>query len=229
MNIGIFGTGMVGQAIAGKLVDLGNSVVIGTRDVEATLANTSPNAYGLQPFSAWYKQQTKVKLSNFADAAAHGELLVNYASGVASLDELKSAEDKNLSGKILLDISNPLDFSKGFPPTLTVCNTDSLGEQIQRAFPEIKVVKTLNTVNAMVMVNPLLVPGDHNLFICGNNSDAKASVVKLLKTFGWKEVNIIDLGDITNARATEMLLPIWVRLYGKLQTPFFNFNVVVGK
>jgi 8-hydroxy-5-deazaflavin:NADPH oxidoreductase len=112
---------------------------------------------------------------------------------------------------------------------LTVCNTDSLGEQIQRAFPEIKVVKTLNTVNAMVMVNPLLVPGDHNLFICGNDSDAKDSVVNLLKTFGWKEVNIIDLGDITNARATEMLLPIWVRLYGKLQTPFFNFNVVVGK
>ncbi|HEY6626362.1 MAG TPA: NAD(P)-binding domain-containing protein [Ignavibacteriaceae bacterium] len=229
MNFGIFGTGMVGQTIAGKLADLGNSVVIGTRDVSATLANTSPNAYGLPPFSAWYKQQTKVKLGTFADAAVHGEMLVNCSSGVASLDALKSAGEKNLNGKILIDISNPLDFSKGFPPTLTVCNTDSLGEQIQRAFPEIKVVKTLNTVNAMVMVNPSLVLGDHNLFICGNDSDAKDSVVKLLKTFGWKEVNIIDLGDITNARATEMLLPIWVRLYGKLQTPFFNFNVVVGK
>ncbi|MDZ7626027.1 MAG: NAD(P)-binding domain-containing protein [Ignavibacteriaceae bacterium] len=229
MNIGILGTGMVGQTIAGKLDDLGHSVVIGTRDVEATLANTSPNAYGLPPFSAWYKQQTKVKLGNFADAAGHGEVLINCSSGVASLDALKSAGEKNLSGKILLDISNPLDFSKGFPPTLTVCNTDSLGEQIQRAFPETKVVKTLNTVNAMVMVNPLLVPGDHNLFICGNDSDAKASIVNLLKTFGWKEINIIDLGDITNARATEMLLPIWVRLYGKLQTPMFNFNVVVGK
>jgi len=229
MNIGIFGTGMVGQAIAGKLAELGHSVVIGTRDVEATLANTSPNAYGLPPFSAWYKQQTKVKLGTFADATAHGEMLVNCSSGVASLDAIKSAGEKNLNNKILIDISNPLDFSKGFPPSLTVCNTDSLGEQIQRALPEIKVVKTLNTVNAMVMVNPSLVPGDHNLFICGNDSDAKNSVVNLLETFGWKEINIIDLGDITNARATEMLLPIWVRLYGKLQTPFFNFNVVVGK
>ena len=229
MNFGIFGTGMVGQAIAGKLAELGHSVVIGTRDVEATLANTSPNAYGLPPFSAWYKQQTKVKLGTFTGAAAHGEMLVNCSSGVASLDALKSAGEKNLNSKILIDISNPLDFSKGFPPSLTVCNTDSLGEQIQRAFLEIKVVKTLNTVNAMVMVNPTLVPGDHNLFICGNDSDAKDSVMNLLKSFGWKEANIIDLGDITNARATEMLLPIWVRLYGKLQTPFFNFNVVVGK
>ena len=229
MNIGILGTGMVGQTIAGKLVDLRNSVVIGTRNVSATLANTSPNAYGLPPFSAWYEQQNKVKLGTFTDAAVHGEVLVNCSSGVASLDALRSVGEKNLNGKILIDISNPLDFSKGFPPTLTVCNTDSLGEQIQRAFPEIKVVKTLNTVNAMVMVNPSLVPGDHNLFICGNDSDAKASVVNILKSFGWKETNIIDLGDITNARATEMLLPIWVRLYGKLQTPTFNFNVVVGK
>ena len=229
MNFGILGTGMVGQTIAGKLAGLGNSVVIGTRNVSATLANTSPNAYGLPPFSAWYKQQTKVKLGTFTDAAVHGEVIVNCSSGVASLDALRSVGEKNLNGKILIDISNPLDFSKGFPPTLTVCNTDSLGEQIQRAFPEIKVVKTLNTVNVMVMVNPSLVPGDHNLFICGNDSDAKASVANILKSFGWKESNIIDLGDITNARATEMLLPIWVRLYGKLQTPLFNFNVIVGK
>jgi predicted dinucleotide-binding enzyme len=229
MKIGILGTGMVGQSVAGKLADIGHTVVIGTRDVKSTLANTSPNAYGLPPFSAWYKQQTKVKLATFPEAAAHGEMLINCTSGNASLEVINMSGESNLNGKILIDISNPLDFSKGMPPSLTVCNTDSLGEQIQRTFPALKVVKTLNTVNAMVMVNPSLVPGDHNLFLCGNDADAKASVINLLQSFGWKEANIIDLGDITNARATEMLLPIWVRLFGKFQTPLFNFKVVAGK
>lgn len=115
------------------------------------------------------------------------------------------------------------------PPSLTVCNTDSLAEQIQRTFPALKVVKTLNTVNAKVMVNPAFIPEDHNLFISGNDVDSKTSVRNLLKTFGWKEHNIMDLGDITTSRATEQLLPIWVRLFGKLQTPMFNFHIVIGK
>lgn len=229
MKIGILGTGMVGQTIAGKLADLAHNVVIGTRDVSATLANTSPNAYGLPPFSAWYKEQSKVKLETFSEAMSHGEMLINCTAGTVSLDVLKAAGEKNLAEKILIDISNPLDFSKGMPPFLTVCNTDSLGEQIQRTFSALKVVKTLNTVNAMVMVNPLLIPGDHNLFISGNDADAKSSVIDLLKAFGWKESNIIDLGDITTSRATEQLLPIWVRLFGKLQTPLFNFHIVMGR
>lgn len=228
MNIGIFGTGMVGQALAGKLSELGHNVVVGTRDVSATLANAKPNAMGLPPYSAWQKQYPKVKLVTFEEAAAHGELLLNCTAGAISLEVLKLAGEKNLNGKILIDVSDPLDFSKGFPPSLTVCNTDSTGEQIQRAFPQTRVVKTLNTVNAFVMVNPSRVPGDHNLFLNGNDEGAKAQVKKLLVSFGWKESNILDLGDITTARGTEMLLPIWVRLFAKLQNPMFNFHVVVG-
>jgi predicted dinucleotide-binding enzyme len=132
----------------------------------------------------------------------------------------------NLKNKILIDIANALDFSKGMPPSLVVCNTDSLGEQIQRAFPDTKVIKTLNTMNCNLMVNPGLVAnGDHDIFISGNDVEAKATVTKILRDwFGWK--SIVDLGDITNARATEMLLPIWVRLYGKFQSPNFNFKIV---
>ncbi|NWG29804.1 MAG: NAD(P)-binding domain-containing protein [Ignavibacteriaceae bacterium] len=226
MNIGILGTGMVSQAISPKLIELGHNVMIGTRNVEATLSNTSPNQYGMPPFSEWYKNQKNVALGTFADTASFGEMLMNCTSGGASLDVLKLCGAQNLNGKILIDISNPLDFSKGFPPSLSVCNTDSLGEQIQRTFPALKVVKALNTLNASVMINPSLLPGDHNLFICGNDEAAKSTVVNLLKELGWKEKNILDMGDITNARATEMLLPIWVRLYGKLQTPLFNFNIV---
>jgi len=149
----------------------------------------------------------------------------NCTSGGASLQALKSAGAKNLEGKVLVDVSNPLDFSKGMPPTLAVCNTDSLGEQIQRAFPMAKVVKTLNTVTAGLMAEPSTIPGVHTMFVSGNDESAKAEVINILKTgFGWKEV--IDIGDITGARAQEMYLALWVRLYGKLQTPNLNVHVV---
>ena len=128
--------------------------------------------------------------------------------------------------KILIDVANPLDFSKGMPPTLSVCNTDSLGEQIQRAFPGAKVVKTLNTVNSNVMVDPSLVDGgDHHVFVSGNDEGAKAEVTRILKEwFGWK--NVLDLGDITSARGAEMLLSLWLRLSMTLQTPMATIKVV---
>jgi hypothetical protein len=225
MNIGILGTGMVGQILAARLAELGHSVVIGTRDPAKTLANTQPDGMGNPPFSAWHKQNPQVKLATFAQAAAHGAIILNATNGSASLEALKLAGAGNLSGKTLIDISNPLDFSKGMPPSLFVSNTDSLGEQIQRAFPEVKVVKALNTTNAHLMARPRqLADGDHSIFVCGNDAGAKAQVVELLNSFGWRDV--IDLGDITNARGTEMLLPIWVRLFGALQTPVFNFKIV---
>ncbi len=173
----------------------------------------------------WVKANgAKASQGTFADAAASGEIVFNCTAGAASLEALKSASAKNLKGKVLIDIANPLDFSKGMPPALTVCNTDSLGEQIQRAFPDAKVVKTLNTMNCNLMVNPSLVPGDHDVFICGNDAGAKAKVADILKNgFGWKSV--IDLGDITGARGTEMILPIWLRLMGTLQTTSFNFKI----
>jgi 8-hydroxy-5-deazaflavin:NADPH oxidoreductase len=223
MNYGILGTGMVGQAIADRLSSHGHGVKIGTRNVAATLARTTPDAMGNPPFGAWQQQHTAVGLVTFADAAAFGEIVFNCTSGTVSLEALALAGENNLKGKILIDISNPLDFSKGMPPTLTVSNTDSIGEQIQRAHPELRVVKTLNTMNAWVMLNPALVPGEHTVFVCGNDADAKASATGLLKEFGWTD--ILDLGDISNARGVEMFVPLWVRVFSSLQTPMFNVKV----
>lgn len=226
MQIGIFGTGVVGQTIAAALVAKGHAVMIGTRDPRATLERESGSAFNRTPFRDWQKANAAVKLGTFAEAARFGEVLVNATSGSGALPALQGAGADALGDRILLDVANPLDFSKGFPPSLTVCNTDSLGEQIQRAFPKLRVVKTLNTTNTLVMVNPGAVGGgDHSMFICGNDAEAKGRVAQWLRDwFGWRDV--IDLGDITNARGTEMLLPIWVRLMGVLGTPMFNFKIV---
>lgn len=213
MNIGILGSGMVGQTLAAKLADLGHAVMIGTR-----------NPAKLQE---WLGQVNHtVKTGSFADTAAHGEIVINATAGGASLAALEAAGAENLQGKILIDIANPLDFSQGMPPSLLTSNTDSLGEQIQRAFPTLRVVKTLNTLAAPLMVDPgQLADGDHHLFVSGNDTGAKAEVSNFLKrAFGWK--NIIDLGDITTARGTEMLLPLWVRLWGAFGTPMFNIKIV---
>ncbi len=217
MKIGVLGTGVVGQTIAGKFAELGHSVHIGTRDVVKTNQGD---------FAKWKNDHSEIKLVTFSDAAAHGEILVNATSGVSSLAALKLAGITNLGGKILIDIANPLDFSKGMPPTLSVCNDSSLGEEIQAAFPEVKVVKTLNTMTASVMVEPVLVPGDHNVFVAGNDAGAKAAVIDILNTFGWKTENVIDLGDITGSRGTEMFLPLWLRLWGTLQTPMMNIKIM---
>ena len=228
MKIGILGTGVVGQTIAEKLSQLGHQVMIGTRDKQATLAKTGKDNFGRPAFNEWIKNNSKIQFGTYAEAASLGEFLVNATSGTGSLDALKLAGESNLNGKVLLDISNPLDFSKGMPPSLTICNTDSLGELIQRTFPKLKVVKSLNTLNAYLMVNPGLLPEPTNIFLNGNDSGAKAKVKKLLMSFGWKDKDIIDMGDISTARGTEQLLPIWVRLWGTLQTPVFNFKIVVG-
>lgn len=226
MNIGILGTGIVGRTLAARLVELGHDVMIGTRDPATTLARQQPDGMGNPPFSVWQAQYKNVRLGTFAEAARHGTLLMNATNGFASVDALGAAGAANLNGKVMLDISNPLDFSRGMPPSLFVCNTDSLGEQLQHAFPQAKIVKTLNTVTASLMVNPgQLSDGDHQMYVAGNDAAAKAQVVDLLKTwFGWKQV--IDLGDISNARGLEMMLPLWLRLFGALQTPLFNFKIV---
>ncbi len=225
MRFGILGTGVVGKTIATRLAGLGHDVMVGTRDPQETLSRTDPDQYSNPPFSAWQQEHPEVKLGTFGDAAAHGEMVVNATAGAVSLEALKQAGEENLNGKILIDISNPLDFSKGMPPTLSVSNTDSLGEQIQRRFPEAKVVKTLHTMNAYLMVDPAqLAATDHTLFVSGDDAEAKATVTELLRSFGWTD--IIDLGDISTARGTEMLLPIWVQLFGVLQKPIFNFKIV---
>ncbi len=226
MKISILGTGGVGQTIALKLNEIGHSVMIGTRDVSATLANVTPDGYGNPPFSAWHSANPAILLGTFSETASFGEILINATSGHGSIPALEASGEANLNGKILIDISNPLDFSKGMPPSLWVSNTDSLAEQIQARFPSVKVVKTLNTLNSALMVNPsALADGDHHIFVSGNDADAKNAVVGYLKSwFGWK--HIIDLGDIITARGTEMFLPIWLRLWGALGTGTFNVKIV---
>jgi predicted dinucleotide-binding enzyme len=225
VRFGILGTGVVGKTIAVRLDGLGHDVIVGTRNPEETLSRTDPDQYGNPPFGAWQEEHPEVRLGTFAEAAAHGDMVVNATAGAVSLEALEQAGEDNLNGKILIDISNPLDFSKGMPPTLLVSNTDSLGEQIQRRFPEAKVVKTLHTMNAYLMVDPAqLAATDHTVFVSGDDAEAKARVSELLRSFGWTD--IIDLGDITTARGTEMLLPMWLRLFGALEKPVFNFKIV---
>jgi predicted dinucleotide-binding enzyme len=218
MEIAVLGTGMVGNAIASKLVQLGHQVMMGSR--------TANSDAGQQ----WFRSvKGKARIGTFTDAASFGKIVFDCTNGANSLAALRQAGAANLRGKILIHVSNPLDFSKGMPPTLTVCNTDSLGEQVQREFPEARVVKALNTVNCEIMVQPSLVPGDHNLFICGNDSEAKGQVSNwLCEWFGWTSGNIIDLGDITAARGMEMWMPLWLRLYGKIGHPHFNLRLIVS-
>jgi predicted dinucleotide-binding enzyme len=218
MKIAILGTGMVGNTLATKLVQIGHQVMMGSR--------TARSDAGQQ----WLRSVSgKGQIGAFADAAAFGEMVFDCTNGANSLAALRQAGAANLRGKILIHVSNPLDFSKGMPPTLTVCNTDSLGEQVQREFPETRVVKALNTVNCAVMIQPSLVPGDHHLFICGNDAEAKDKVSGwLCEWFGWKRGNLIDLGDITSARGMEMWMPVWLRLFGKFGHPHFNLQILMG-
>ncbi len=212
MNIGVFGTGIVGQTIGNRLIELGHKVMMGSR--------TADNRAGL----VWAKAAgSSASFSVYGETAKFGEMLFNCTSGTGSLSALEFAKAVDLNNKILIDVANPLDYSRGTPAILTVSNTDSLGEQIQRHHPLLKVVKALNTMNVDVMVHPERVRGTHDVFICGNDGVAKAAVTKLLTEFGWE--SIIDLGDITNARGMEMALPLWISLQKKLGTNIFNFKV----
>jgi predicted dinucleotide-binding enzyme len=213
MNIGIIGSGTVAQTIGAHLAGQGHRVLLGTRD---------PGK--LREWQAGLGDQAQVGTP--AEAAAHGDVVINATAGLGSLPALEAAGAERLNGKILIDLANPLDFSQGMPPTLALCNTVSLCEQIQQAYPGTRVVKTLNTMSAHLMVNPRLVAdGDHHVFVSGNDAGAKAQVSAWLHDwFGWEHV--LDLGDISTARGTEMLLPIWLRLWGALGNPSFNFKIV---
>ncbi len=216
MKVAILGTGMVGDSIGSKLIELGHDVMIGSR--------TSDNEKAIAFVG---KHNGKAKAGTFNEAAAFGELIFNCTSGVASIAALKLAGENNLSNKIIIDVANPLDFSAGMPPTLSLVNTTSLGEQIQQQFPNSKVVKALNTMWCGLMVNPALINGaDHSTFISGDDGDAKAIVKDILKSFGWFEKNILDLGDISTARGTEMYLPLWLRIWGATNNGAFNIKIV---
>jgi predicted dinucleotide-binding enzyme len=225
MKIGIFGTGVVGQTHAERLTELGKEVMIGTRNVQESLTRHQPDNFKRPGFGEWHKKNNKVRLGTYFETAAFGEIIILATNGSGTIPALQLAGKEGLSGKVIIDISNPLDFSKGFPPSLFVCNTDSLGEQIQREFPETLVVKCLNTMNAFVQVNPAVVPGDHSVFLGGNDAGAKLKTRAFLHVYGWNDKNIIDVGDITASRGLEQILPLWVRLMSVFKTPMFNFHV----
>jgi hypothetical protein len=229
MKIAIIGTGTVGRTLASKLVELNHDVTIGTRNVVDKLTSTAKDNYGNPSFVEWHKANSKIKLGTFADSASFGEIVINATNGSNSVTALIQSGTKNLTAKVLIDVANPLDFSNGMPPSLLpgLNNTNSLGEEIQKTFPDTLVVKTLNTMWCGLMVNPKLIGnGDHINFISGNNEEAKIKVRKLLHQFGWTDENIVDLGDITAARATESLLPIWLRIMGVTKSGAFNFKLV---
>jgi len=225
MKIAILGTGIVGRTLAVKFATLRHEVTIGTRNVATTLDKQEKDVYGNPPFKEWHDQHREIKLATYRDAARGADVIVNATSGQGSIQALKEVGEDNLNRKLLLDVANPLDFSKGMPPSLSPVNTDSLGELIQRTFPNSKVVKTLNTMNAFLMVDPSLIKGEHHVFMSGNDDDAKRMTKEILQSFGWPASSIIDVGDITTARGTEMLLPLWIRLWSAWGTVNFNFHI----
>ncbi|AQX16960.1 MULTISPECIES: NADPH-dependent F420 reductase [Tessaracoccus] len=229
MNITILGTGLVGRILADKLDHLGHDLTIGTRDPDATLARTDTGSIGdvsIPPYSHWQSEHPRVRLAPFAEAAAHSDVILNATQGAVSLDALALVGAENLAGKVLLDLALPLDFTGGFPPALTLSNNDSLGEQIQRTYPATKVVKSLTNVFCQVMVDPARIPGEHNTFLAGNDSDAKQTVRGILNELGWSSPSVIDLGNITSARAVELYSRLYFTLVDALGTFELNLHIV---
>jgi predicted dinucleotide-binding enzyme len=228
MKIGIIGSGVVAQTLGAKLVELGHDVALGTRD-PAKLDDKKNMAGTLREWLATVgasaKGEAKAKVVTFKDAAAHGELLINATHGEASIDALKLAAADKVGTKVLIDTANELDFSKGMPPGVLASWTRCLAERIQAAFPNLKVVKSLNTVGAPVMVAPqALAGGEHTIFVAGNDAPAKAAVAELLKSFGWKDV--LDLGDVAAARAAEMHMAMWLHMWRATGTGMVNVKIV---
>lgn len=215
MRIGVLGTGMVGEALASRLVETGHDVVMGARDA----ANEKATAWAS-------RHPERAGHGTFADAAAHGEVVVNATGGTVSLAALRLAGADNLAGKVLLDVANPMKPDSGFPPQLDPANGDSLGETIQREFPSARVVKALNTMNCDVMADPSLVPGRHDVFMAGEEPAAKAAVRELLQGFGWPDDSIVDVGGIIAARGLEMYLIFWVGLRLSIGHNRFNVRLV---
>lgn len=216
MDIAVLGTGNVGRTLATAFARCGHTVVMGSRTADNATAAEWSNDHG-------------GSAATFADAASASDIIVNATAGTASVEALRSVGAAALAGKVLIDVANALDFSQGFPPTLAVCNDDSLGEQIQREFPAARVVKALNTINCELMVNPGSLSGDHKVFLAGDDDEAKSEVTNLLQELGWSPDQVLDVGDISAARATEMYLPLWLRLMQRVGHANFNINVVVAQ
>ena len=191
------------------------------------MGRTDPDAMGTPPYAQWQSEHKTVRLVAFAEAGGHGDLVINATNGVASLEAIEAVGSDRLNGKVVLDLAVPFDFSGGMPPTPTIPNTDSIGERIQRAVPGARVVKSLNTVFCNVMVDPARVPGDHSIFVSGDDADAKTTVTTILGEFGWPAASIIDLGGIETSRNTEMYMLLYFGLVGVMDT--FDFNIAIAR
>jgi 8-hydroxy-5-deazaflavin:NADPH oxidoreductase len=225
MNISVAGTGVVGRTIAAGFTSKGHDVTIGTRDVDALMARTGIDAMGNPPFAQWKAEHPGIEVAVMADALVRGDLVVNATAGHASMEALSAGGPDALAGKIVIDTSNPIAHDSGWPPSLFVANTDSLGERLQAAFPDARLVKVWNTMTAALMCDPRRVAdGDHTIPFCGNDPEAKAEVASLLEAFGWRDV--LDLGDIAAARAMEAYLLIWLRGMTALDSAMFNTKFV---
>jgi predicted dinucleotide-binding enzyme len=212
-SIGILGTGMVGQAFARRLSGLGQDVLVGARSADSA---------SLAPFA-----ELDVRTGSFADAAAHADLLVNATNGINSLSVLQSIGADALAGKVVLDLSNELDLNRAGPPWLAAPDR-SIGRRLQETFPETYVVKSLNTMNCDVMVDPSIVPGDHVVFLSGNDDAAKDRVRDFLTLLGWREPQMIDLGGIETAVMTEMMMPVWIGLMSARGGRDLHYNWIVS-
>ena len=208
MQIAILGTGAVGPALSRGLSAAGHFVVIGTRDPDQTRQREE-----------W--AGVDLPLAAYQDLDA--EVFINATSGSGSLPALQAVGD-TLKGKVVIDAANPLDFSSGFPPSLFVSNTGSLAEQLQREFPEARVVKMFNTMANEVMINPRGLGNDSTIFVAGNDASARQTAASIAADLGWTDV--FDLGDLTAARGLEMYLPLWIRIFGQLGRPEFNIKVI---
>ena len=225
MKIGIIGSGMVGRAFALRLAELGHDVLVGTRNVSATLSRTEPDGKGIPAWQFWAREHPEVRLVSFSEAAQFAEIVINATEGAVSLHALKETGEENLKEKIILDLALPLSYAPGSTPRLAFANDDSLGEQIQRAFPEARVVKTLNTMSHTIMLNPSILPGSHNAFLSGESTEAKETIASLLKQFGWPAGDIVDLGGIETSRATEMYATLLFQI-SKVRGNY-DFNIAV--
>jgi predicted dinucleotide-binding enzyme len=214
MRIGVLGGGTVGTTLAAAWARAGHTVHLGSGH---------PQRAELQEWST----TSSIPVTTFADAAEGSEVVVNAIAGTAAVEVLSPLADL-IDGKVLLDVSNPLDFSAGFPPSLTVANTDSLAERVQRSAPGARVVKALNTVTAAVMVAPGALTEPTNLPIAGDDPEAKQLVLDLLGDLGWEGPDVLDLGPLPAARGMEAYLLLWVRLLGNQQSPMFNIRIVTA-
>jgi 8-hydroxy-5-deazaflavin:NADPH oxidoreductase len=211
--VGVLGTGMVGRAFAARLADLGVDVVVGARSADSpSLARFADLGVGT---------------GSFADAAANADLLVNATNGINSMAVLESIGADALVGKTVIDLSNELVPVEGGYPAPAASPERSIGRRLQEAFPATFVVKSLNTMNCTVMVDPSVVPGDHVVFLSGDDVDAKARVSDFLATLGWRGEQIVDLGGIDTAAGPEMMMSVWiaVTIARGQDAPRFNWAI----